>query len=465
MNILKNYSSKGIIGIKHDYLQSFIDNIDLNTAINRALKDFDKFPWCLGDIQDHMLNFYPKNTIVPYIPISAQGPWIITHNAAIVYDVGGYGMLGFGHSPQWALDTLSKPHIMANIMTPNLIQRHFSSRLNYSIGMNRREGSPYSNFACLNSGSEAIELATRITDLNTKLNNVNDKKSTFIVLKGSFHGRTMKAAQLSNSCNNTYNKYLNSFRDNIPVHTVEVNNEQDLNDTILSLKNEYLIEGMIMEPVMGEGNPGIPITPSFYQLARKITRDNNSHLIIDSVQSALRTRGYLSIVDYPGFENLESPDMEIFSKAISSGQFPISVLAVTPDISEIFKTGIYGNTMTCNPKGLEIAIETLNRINYDVIENINEKGLEFKKILEKLQKKYPEIATHVTGTGLLLALHISEKYPVVDNNGLEYLCRHNGLNVIHGGNNALRFTPHFKITTDEIKLVEKILDKSFSQCI
>ena len=24
-----------------------------------------------------------------------------------------------------------------------------------------------------------------------------------------------------------------------------------------------------MEPVMGEGNPGIPIDPSFYQLARK----------------------------------------------------------------------------------------------------------------------------------------------------------------------------------------------------
>ena len=84
-------------------------------------------------------------------------------------------------------------------------------------------------------------------------------------------------------------------------------------------------------------------------------------------------------------------------------------------------------------------------------------------MLKNIQKKYPEIATHVTGTGLLIALHIDNRYPVVQNKGLEYICRYNGLNVIHGGENALRFTPYFKITTEEIKLIEKILDKSFSQ--
>ena len=47
--------------------------------------------------------------------------------------------------------------------------------------------------------------------------------------------------------------------------------------------------------------------------------------------------------------------------------------------------------------------------------------------------------------------------------GLEYLCRKNGLNVIHGGRNALRFTPRFDITDDEIELIQKILMFTFEE--
>jgi 4-aminobutyrate aminotransferase-like enzyme len=31
--------------------------------------------------------------------------------------------------------------------------------------------------------------------------------------------------------------------------------------------------------------------------------------------------------------------------------------------------------------------------------------------------------------------------------------RHHGLNVIHGGENSLRFTPHFAITAEEVDLI------------
>ena len=78
-----------------------------------------------------------------------------------------------------------------------------------------------------------------------------------------------------------------------------------------------------------------------------------------------------------------------------------------------------------------------------------------------IHKRFPYIVEGVSGKGLLNALHIHEKYPVVDgNDGLEYLCRKNGLNVIHGGKNALRFTPHFNITIEEIFLIENILVKT-----
>ena len=71
-------------------------------------------------------NFYSKDTIQPYIPAIAGGPWILTTEDKLIYDAGGYGMLGLGHNPYDVLIKLSKPQAMANIMTPNYSQFEFS---------------------------------------------------------------------------------------------------------------------------------------------------------------------------------------------------------------------------------------------------------------------------------------------------------------------------------------------------
>jgi 4-aminobutyrate aminotransferase-like enzyme len=41
--------------------------------------------------------------------------------------------------------------------------------------------------------------------------------------------------------------------------------------------------------------------------------------------------------------------------------------------------------------------------------------------------------------------------------------RLNGIGVIHGGKNALRFTPHFAITSDEVDLVVDGVRKSLAK--
>ncbi len=456
MQIISKNIHKGIKGIPKNLLTKFKNDKNLNQAIKCSLPLLQKYKKEIN-LQENIINFYNSDAIVPYNPLYAKGPWIISDNGAVLYDVGGYGMLGFGHSPNWASDILSKPHVMANIMTPNKIQKLFTDTLKKKIGINRNNNCPYSHFAFLNSGSESMELATRISDINNY-----DKKSFFIVLKNSFHGRTHNAAIISDSSIKNYKKYLNSF-DNIPVKTVEINDVNYLEKTFNKIiKNNY-VKAVIMEPVMGEGNPGIELDPNFYRMSRELTYNNNSDLIIDSVQAGIRTNGYLSVVDYPNLKNEKPPDMEIFSKAINAGQYPLSVLAVTDKIAKRFKTGIYGNTMTGNPKALEIGYETLKKINNKVIKNIQKKGITFKNMLKELEKKYPEIVSHVTGKGLLLALHINHKYKVDDYKGLEYICRENGLNVIHGGENALRFTPHFLIKNKEIELIKNILEISIKQ--
>lgn len=72
-------------------------------------------------------------------------------------------------------------------------------------------------------------------------------------------------------------------------------------------------------------------------------------LIIDSIQAGIRATGCLSLVDYPGFEDCEAPDMETWSKALNGGQYPLSVVGLSKRAAATYARGVYGNTMTTNP--------------------------------------------------------------------------------------------------------------------
>jgi acetylornithine/succinyldiaminopimelate/putrescine aminotransferase len=72
--------------------------------------------------------------------------------------------------------------------------------------------------------------------------------------------------------------------------------------------------------------------------------------------------------------------------------------------------------------------------------------------------EFPEAILSVQGTGLLVCAELDPNYfPVIGHDKVEMWCRKNGLGVIHGGLNALRFTPHFAITTEEIDMILQIV--------
>lgn len=119
----------------------------------------------ISAVQDGFINFYADDAVTPYVALAARGPWVITLKGAVLYDAGGYGMLGFGHTPEAVLDAMARPQVMANVMTPSLAQRKLDRALRAEIG-HTRGGCPFARFMCLNSGSEAVGLAARIVDTN-----------------------------------------------------------------------------------------------------------------------------------------------------------------------------------------------------------------------------------------------------------------------------------------------------------
>lgn len=462
-------------GLNQTDLEFFLEQDDqLKEVIDEAWCSFQKiqseYPGLLEkdeatlikEIQQNYVNFYAENAVNPYISLAAKGPWLVTTHGAILHDSGGYGMLGFGHSPSLILEAMNSTQVMANVMTANFSQLELTNRLNQEIGHTHQNSQPvFQSYLCLNSGSESVTMAARISDLNAKLQ--TDPGSRYqghtiklLAMKGGFHGRTDRPAQASDSSLPNYQK-LASFRDRHNLITTPVNNVEKLRECFAQAeKDQVYIEMLCLEPVMGEGNPGVGITREFYDEARSLTKKYGAMLLIDSIQAGLRAHGCLSIVDYPGFQGCEAPDLETYSKAVNAGQYPLSILALGSRAHEVYKRGIYGNTMTTNPRALDVACAVLKSITPDLRKNIVSKGKEFLTKFEELKEELPDIITDVTGTGLLFAVHLVEKgYTVVGNDCIEAYLRREGIGVIHGGKNALRFTPHFNITSEEIDLIVK----------
>ncbi len=410
-------------------------------------------------LQADYVNFYPSSAVSPYVPLAARGPWIVTSHGAVIHDSGGYGMLGLGHAPDEVQRALGEPQVMANVMTASFSQHRLAARLRDEIGHSRADGCPFGRFLCLNSGSEAMTLASRISDTHAGTMTAPGarhagKKIAQIALTGAFHGRTDRPARMSDSTLAKARELLPSYAD-LALTTVPANDVEALEAAFALAEVEgRWFECMFIEPVQGEGNPGVGLTPAFYAAARRLCTGAETLLVADSIQAGLRTHGVLSIVDYPGFAELPPPDMESFSKALNAGQFPLSVLAVTDAVAAMYVTGLYGNTMTTNPRALEVACAVLDALTPAVRAHIRGAGAELLHSFGLLAAEFPDSIVRSQGTGLIAALELDpQTHPVNGVGALEETLRRRGIGVIHGGANALRFTPWFGITSAEIALI------------
>ncbi len=457
------------VGLPDDVIARFVERDNtLAQAIEEAsvkqkqLSDTDLMmneSELVEKLQNDFVNFYAPATVNPYVAIAGRGPWIVTSHGAVLHDNGGYGMLGGGHGPSEIISVMSENHVMANVMTPSFSQARMAAALRKELG-HTRGSCPFSKFICMNSGSESMTVAMRICDVNSKImtgagGRHEGKPVKLLAIERAFHGRTDRPAQISHSCKGTYDKNLKTFSERDNLILVPSNDVNALRDAFSDAEEKgYFIESMSIEPVQGEGNPGQCIDREFYDEARKLTKENDSMLIIDSIQAGIRGQGTLSVVDYEGFQDAEAPDLETWSKALNAGQYPLSVLGLNERAAELYVVGIYGNTMTTNPRALETAVAVLETITPELRQNIRERGIEFVEKLNALSEELPGTITKVQGTGLLISAELEPSIlTVVGFDEVEVWCRKNGLGVIHGGMNALRYTPHFKITSEEVDLV------------
>src|SRR5690606_20501600 len=112
---------------------------DLTGAIHAAAREYDRIRKDIADLLDldekdqiaamqaGFVNFYADDAVVPYIALAACGPWVVSLKGAVLYDAGGYGMLGFGHTPADIMAAAAKPQVMADRKSTRLNSSHVKS--------------------------------------------------------------------------------------------------------------------------------------------------------------------------------------------------------------------------------------------------------------------------------------------------------------------------------------------------
>jgi acetylornithine/succinyldiaminopimelate/putrescine aminotransferase len=102
---------------------------------------------------------------------------------------------------------------------------------------------------------------------------------------------------------------------------------------------------------------------------------------------------------------------------------------------------------------MDVAVAVLDQVTPELRKNIRERGEQFLDRLTALMKELGGPITKVQGTGLLFSCELDARYKCSGAGSTEEYLRRNGLGVIHGGANSLRYTPHFLIGDAEVELI------------
>ena len=258
-------------GLNDEEIQRFL-SLDplLEQAIGEASDVFDRLQHEYGEtlmhaeldliteLQSGYVNFYNPATVNPYVAIAARGPWVVTSHGAVVHDNGGYGMLGAGHGPHEIINAMSDNWVMANVMTPSFSQKRLEERLRNELGHTRGH-CPFTQFICMNSGSESVTVSMRIADVNAQRmtgpgGRHEGKSIKIMAIEQGFHGRTDRPAQMSHSCKSKYDQHLASFQSRDNLILIPANDVAALHAAYEQAdQDNVFIELLAIEPVQGEG--------------------------------------------------------------------------------------------------------------------------------------------------------------------------------------------------------------------
>ena len=328
---------------------------------------------------------------------------------------------------------------------------------------------PLDTVMFLNSGSEAIEAALKLTRRVTG-------RPAFIAFQGGFHGRTLGATSITSSSLN----YRSGYEPLLPtVHILpypaayrDFGGDDDrataaclaaIDDLFATRAPASSVAAMVIEPVIGEGGY-IPAPAAFLRGLRERCDEHGILLVSDEVQTGYGRTGRMW-----GFEEAGIvPDVVTVAKGIANG-LPLSAMVTRRELQERWGRGAHGSTFGGNPVACAAGIAVLETIAEEgLIANAARMGAELKAGLRSIAEEDERIGD-VRGPGLMIGLELvtdrasrSPDAALLDRVRLQ--CAEDGLLLLYCGraSNVIRFIPPLDVTAAEVSEALAILSNALT---
>ena len=281
-----------------------------------------------------LFNVYPRFNITL---AKGEGVYVYDTNNQQYLDLyGGHGVISIGHS---------HPHYVQQVTDQLTNIGFYSNSVNIpaqemlATKLNEQSGYPNHQLFLCNSGAEANENAIKLASFHTG-------KKKVIAFKGSFHGRT--AAALNVTDNPKLSAPVNL--DNFPVEFIELNNIEQLTNSLEA--NDVC--AVIIEGIQGVGGLGAP-SDDYLNFLVQSCKQYGVVLILDEIQSGYGRSGKFFAHQHANIE----ADIITMAKGMGNG-FPVAGLLIHPDIEPEY--GMLGSTFGGNHLACAAAIAVLDTI-------------------------------------------------------------------------------------------------------
>ncbi len=369
------------------------------------------------------------------------GPVFLKGKGSFLWDEKGEKYLDL--FPGWGVSILGHSHPRIVKVIKNQAQKliHLPNNLRHPYQpILAKELSQYSFQAKVffaNSGTEAVEAAIKFSRLYGREKN----RYEIIVMKNSFHGRTMGSLSATGQ-----DKYKKPFIPLLPKF-VEVR-FNDLEDIKKKITRKTV--AVILELIQGEG--GVNVADYKYvESVWKLCRDNDLLFILDEVQTGMGRTGRMFCYQHYNVK----PDVMLLSKGLGAG-VPISAILIRKDIADIMGEGMHASTFGGNPLATRVALEVIRIIKEEhLLSNVQRMGRYLFDRLSEFKNKF-EVIKEVRGKGLMVGVELNvSARPYFE----EAFKRRLIINATHG--NVLRIMPALNVKKSEIDKGLDILEEVF----
>ena len=211
-----------------------------------------------------------------------------------------------------------------------------------------------------NSGAEANECAIKVARKYAAENKGNDCY-TIVTLNNSFHGRTLTT--LAATGQEHYHELFNPLTPGF----CHIDAGTDITE-LENLGKDKKIAAVMIECIQGEGGV-VPLDKGFVKQIENYCKSNDIILIVDEVQTGNGRCGKMYAYMNYGIE----PDVVTTAKGIGGG-LPLGAVLMSKKVEGVLGFGDHGSTYGGNPIACAGGISVVERINDDLLDEINTKS-------------------------------------------------------------------------------------------